>query len=177
MERISLGEEFVRLFADMSIVCFILLIVGFMLVTTEFFSPARGVVGSVGALLLASGVAVRILCGGTLSMLFIMLSMIACFVLTVHLVMMRLHKRDWLSHSFALAVRGQDDSAGGEYAFLVGHRGIATTDIAPKGHIAINDINFFVSSGTPIAKGAAVTVTQVTGDRIVVEPVSDESVS
>lgn len=169
MERIGLGEQFVKLFSEMSVVTFILLVLGIMLVVTEFFSPARGVVGALGALLLALGVAVRMLAGGTLAMLFLLIAFIAAIVLPVHLVMMRLHKHDWLAHALALAVSGEENPVTREYSFLKGHAGIATTDIDPKGHMAINDINFFVTSLRPVKKGAAVIVTEVCGDRIVVE--------
>lgn len=163
----TVGEELGRLFSDMSLVVIILGIIGIALVAVEFFQPMHGLGVGCGCTLTAAAVVIRMLAGGTESMLFFMLFFAACIVLTVHVIMLRLHKREWLMQ--AVVTRDETDSG----ASFVGLIGVATTNIDGYGHIAIGDVNFYVTAETSIKRGEQVRVVAVDDDRIVVAHVGD----
>ena len=90
------------LFTGMSLVTGVLMIVGHILVVVELFQPARGIVGYCGALAIVSGIVVRMLMGGTILMLFMMVFISVTIILSMHILMLCLQKRAWLTHALAL---------------------------------------------------------------------------
>lgn len=158
----TLGE----LFSDMSIVTFILFIVGYMLIVIELFQPSHGIVGGCGALALACGIVVRMLSGGTLLMLFIMVFIGVSCVLSAHGIMLWVQKKAWLTHALALKL---EENASEDA--LVGKSGVAETDLAPDGTVTIDGQTLAAAGSTFIEKGQAVRVLRVRGDKVTVEPV------
>lgn len=158
------------LFGGMSIVTFMLIALGLMLVVTEFFQPTYGMAAGCGAVLLAAGVTVRILSGGTLLMLFFLSFFIVAVLIAAHMLMLVTQKRAWLSTSLALKLkRSVQEAEADGYVPLLGRKGIATTDIEASGHIAVDDVNLFVTADEFIPKGCAVRVVRADGNRIQVE--------
>ena len=94
----TLGE----LFSGMSLITGVLVIVGHVLIVVELFQPSRGIVGYCGALALLSGIVVRMLMGGTILMLFIMVFLSVAIILSMHILMLCLQKRPWLTHALAI---------------------------------------------------------------------------
>lgn len=170
MVAAGLYHNLTELFSGMSIVTFMLIGMGIMLIVVEFFQPSYGIASGCGVLLLLTGITVRMLSGGTLLMLFYMVSISAAVLFAAHILMLVTQKRAWLSTSLALKLRRSVMEAEGvEHASLLGRAGVATTDIDPEGHIMIGDVNLFVSGNEFIPKGAAVRVVCVEGDSIQVE--------
>ena len=167
----GLRSNLAELFAGMSVVTFMLILVGLMLIVVEFFQPSYGFPTACGSALVLLGITVRMLSGGTLVMLFFMVFFCAVLLLTVHMLMLLTQKRAWLATSLAFTLKRSMQPEEGGYAFLLGQDGVATTDISGSGHMAIDDVNFFVGSETFIPKGTAVRVVRVAGDSIRVMPV------
>lgn len=164
-ESMGLAASVGELFAGMSAIVFFFIIIGIMLVVIEFYQPTKGLFALVGALLIGSGIVIRMLGGGTWSMLFLMIFFVAVCILTAHIIMLFFQKSNWLYQSLRLAMKGSTETVE-EYEFLVGQIGIATSDISGEGNIAINDVNFHVYSDIVIFKGAKVYVTEVSLDKI-----------
>ena len=90
------------LFSGMSLITGVLAIVGHLLIVVELFQPSRGIVGYCGAVALLCGIVVRMLMGGTILMLFIMVFLSVTVILSMHILMLCLQKRAWLTHALAL---------------------------------------------------------------------------
>lgn len=160
------GKELAALFSDMSIAVVVLFVIGLALIAVEFFQPMYGIGAGSGTVLVFTAAIVRMLAYGTEGMLFFMLFFVSAVVLLTHALMLRLYKRDWLMQS-VYAV-DEPDSEDDVYSFLLSLEGVATTRIAGYGHMSINDVNFYVTSDEPIAKGERVRVVKVEGDKIFV---------
>lgn len=171
----GLWQNLSDLVSETGIVTVVLLLVGCMLIIIEFYQPAYGIPTYCGAALCVGGIAVRMIAGGSFTMMyFAVLGCVVC-ITAAHVIMLRLHKRTWLTQSLALklenAVRLEDDDDG--YTDLVGHSGVATTDIDGNGHMLLGDVYFYVTSASFIPKGASVRVSAATEDRIEVEIMPD----
>lgn len=160
------GHEISVLFGDMSFVVIVLGVAGLALVIVEFFQPMYGIGAGSGSALIVAAVVVRMLAYGTEGMLFFMLFFVACILLVSHALMLRLHKREWLTQS--VYATEEPDNEDDIYSFLLSLEGTATTRIDGYGHMSINDVNFYVTAESPIQKGERVRVVKVEGDRIVV---------
>ncbi len=166
----TLGKEIANLFSGMSAVSAVMLLLGLMLIIAEFFRPMRSLGYASGGITVALAVVIRMLSGANVATLYLMLIFVAFILFAAHLLMLALQKREWLLLSSGIA----DEETGGddaEYSYLVGLRGITTTAVAPSGHVAINDINFYVTSQQPIDVGVEVVVKRVSGAQIIVEPI------
>lgn len=172
MLSVSLGREIVKLASGMSAVVAVLFAVGLILVVTEYFQSTKGVAYGCGIAVIVTAIALRMVSGGSAGMLFIMLFAVAFVLFGTHLIMLALHKREWLLLSSGIA--DVENYSDGKYSFLVGLVGITTTPVAPSGHMSINDINFYVTARQHIDAGVEVTVKEVNGDKIVIEPLSEE---
>ncbi|MDE6398016.1 MAG: hypothetical protein K2L51_01715 [Clostridiales bacterium] len=171
----GLLTNFSELFGGMSIVTFMLIASGLILIVVEFFQPSYGIAAGCGALITLTGITVRMLSGGTLIMLFFMVFFCAVVLCAAYTLMLVTQKRAWLSTSLALKLkRSVLEEESESYDSLLGRKGIATTDIAESGHIAVDDVNLFVTCDDFIPKGCAVRVVRVNGDRISVERADGE---
>ncbi len=166
----SLGNEIAALFADMTASVVVLFALGLILIIAEFFRPMRGLGYGCGAAVLACSIVLRMLSGASAGTLFLMLFISAFFLFGAHLLMIALHKREWLLVSSGIT----DEEGADRYSYLIGLRGVTTTAVAPSGHMSINDINFYVTSETAIDVGVEVVVKNVSGDRIIVVPAPSE---
>lgn len=166
-----MGDSFIELFDGMSITAFMCISLGLMFVIIEFFQTTNGIVAFLGGALIASGTVMRMLAGGTLGVLFWMVFLVSVVLFAAHTVALITQKRNWLVQSLTLAINENPMAArGAGYGYLKNLTGVATTDISLTGHVSINDVNFFVSSKTPIEKGTVVRVVDADGESIVVEP-------
>ena len=66
-------DEVVSLFTEMNLVPAILLIIGLIFCIVEIFIPGFGVFGITGSILLVGGVVAKMLYGGTVTQLFVLL--------------------------------------------------------------------------------------------------------
>lgn len=164
--------EMANLFKGMSALAAVLLTLGLILIITEFFRPMNGIGYGCGAAVTGCGTAVRMLTQSTAGTLFLLMFFIAAILLGAHLLMLALHKREWLLVSSGIA--DDEPESDDEYSYLIGLRGVTTTPVAPSGHMSINDINFYVTSESEIGVGVEVEVKQVSGAKIMVAPVKGE---
>ncbi len=173
----GLWHNLTELFSGMGIVTLMLFAVGLMLIVIEFYQPSYGIPTYCGVTLLLAAIVIRMLAGGTFVMLFFMVFFCSVILVAAHLLMLCTQKRIWLTQSLTLklenSMREDDDDDG--YADLLGRDGIATTDIDGNGHVRIDDVNFFVTSDTFVPKDSVVRVVQVSGDRIEVEAVQEDT--
>ncbi|WP_251617953.1 NfeD family protein [Pumilibacter muris] len=170
----GLQHNLIELFSGMSVVTFILVALGLMLIVIEFFQPAHRISAYCGAALTFCGIAVRMLSGGTLVMLFFMVFFCAVVLLAAHILKLFTQKKAWLATSLALKLERSVQEEADGYSYILGREGVATTDISGNGHMSLDNVNFFVSSEEFIAKGSTVRVVHVFGDSIRVVPVYDE---
>ena len=168
----ALYKNLQDLFGGLSAVTFISVMLGLMRIVVEFFQPAYKYPTYCGVALIALGIVVRMLGGGNFIMLFYMVSFCVTVLIGVHMIMLAVHKKAWLSHSLALKLRRsmQDDG----YSYLLGREGVATTDINGTGHMSLDDVNFFVSGDEFIEKGCMVRVVRVDGESIKVVGIYEE---
>lgn len=170
----GLWHNLTELFSGMSVVSFILTAVGLILIVTEYFQPSHGYLIGCGTVLTVSGIIVRMLSGGTLIMLFFMVFFIVIILFAAHILMLVFQKKEWLTQSVAFKLENAYAAKEGEYGFLLGRDGLATTDIDGKGQMLIDNIHFFVTSGAFIPVGSVVRVIRVEGDKIDVAQVEDD---
>ena len=170
----ALYRNLVDLFAGMSAVTVICVSIGLILIVIEFFQPAYKYPTYCGCALIALGVVVRMLGGGTFIMLFYMAFFCVTVLMAAHLIMLVTQKKAWLTHSLALKLRRAMQNDGEGYDYLRGREGVATTDIDGNGHMSLDDVNFFVTGDEFIEKGCLVRVVRVDGDSIRVEGVYSE---
>ncbi len=165
-----MGNSFIELFEGMSVSAFMCLSLGLMLVIVEFFQTTNRFAAICGSVLIVAGTVIRMLADGSVGILFWITFSVAVILLVAHSVMLFTQKRNWLVHSLTLAL---DESPvmmrGAGYSYLKNLTGVATTDINLTGHVSINDVNFFVSSKTPIEKGSLVRVLDVDDENVFVE--------
>ncbi len=171
----TLGEAFSELFTGMSVSVFMCIITGMMLVIIEFYCTSKGLIGSLGAVLIGAGVLIRMLFNGSFAVLFSMLFLIILILFAAQILMLATQKKNWLVHSLSIAL--QSSGKGSDYNYLKNLTGVATTDINPSGHIAIGEINFFVSAPEFIEKGSLVRVVEADGEKIVVKQISEYFIS
>lgn len=164
----TLGKEIARMFSGMNATSAVLFAVGLMLIITEFYRPLRGLGYGCGGVVTSLAIVLRMLSDAGIGTLFLMLFIAAFVLLAAHLLMLALHKREWLLLSTGIT---DDDGSDTEYSYLIGLCGVTTTEVNPSGHMSINDINFYVSADEYIEQGVEVTVKQVSGANIIVERV------
>ena len=133
----------------------------------------------IGFGLIALGITVRMLDGGTVFMLFVQL-LIVCSIVTVMFVIVNVKsKKAWPIKASSLSVNTEiyEENKGG-YEFLVGLEGDAITPLAPTGHIRVQDINFFVTNlgDKALAQGTRVVIDSTKADKIFVRTLEAEEI-
>ncbi len=156
------------LFADMSIVVLFMILIGLMFLIIELFQPSKGLFAIGGAILVITGIVFRMLGGGTVTMLFLMVFFVCVTLMSAHVIMLYTQKKLWLYQSLNLAINCQS-SESEEYKYLIGQIGVATSDIKINGTISINDVNFHVQCDSFIGKGELVRVVKVDTKNIFIE--------
>ena len=151
-----------------SILCFI---VGFALVIFEMFNPGFGIPGAAGIILLIVGILIT---AKTVEQgLWMGLILLVVLAILLSIVLYSASKGR-LSRS--LILRQSTDRESGfsgteDMQYLLGKVGIALTALRPAGCADLEGMRLdVVSQGPFIEKGAAITVIEVEGNRIVVAP-------
>jgi len=166
-------EQFVELFAGMGVAAGICIVLGLILCIIEIFQPGFGIFGALGAILLIAGLVIRMLQGGTLLMLFIMIFLIIVVLLGAFMIMVRSMKYGWLSRSDLVqtgrAVNPTRSDATQDFSFLLDKTGTTTTPLRPSGKALIEGKEYdVIAQGAFINKGVEIKVIEVEGARIVV---------
>lgn len=167
-------DEFVLLFADMGVAAGICLVLGLILCIIEIFQPGFGIFGALGTILILAGIIIRMIQGGSLLMLFIMVFLIIVILLGCFLIMVRSMKYGWLSRTSLVlqgtAVNEEFSDGTKNHNDLIGKEGIANTPLRPSGKAEIDGVLYdVVAQSSFIDKGKKVVVLEIEGVRIVVK--------
>lgn len=159
---------------NITILTFILLLLGFGLVLIEMHIPGFGVPGITGAICLILAVVLTaqnfgqalVMSLGILAVLGIMLGVVLTFFskgkLFKPLILPDEQKKE----------QGYISSSDLEY--LLGKRGVTTTDLRPSGAVDIDGVKFdVISNGEYISKGTEVEIYKVSGVRLLVKKLND----
>ncbi|MDT8717723.1 serine protease [Clostridium sp. 19966] len=160
---------------NITILTFTLLMIGFGFVLLEMHIPGFGVPGILGAICLVLAVALTaqnfgqalVMALGILAVLGIMLGLVMTFFskgkLFKPLILPDEQKKE----------HGYISSSDLEY--LLGKKGIATTDLRPSGSVDIDGVKFdVISNGEYISKGTEVQIYEVTGVKLLVKPLVEK---
>lgn len=174
-------DQIVLLFSEMGVIPAICLLAGMVLIIIEIFHPGFGIFGGLGGILTIIGVAMRVADSGSanpLALLFLMLLLITLVVVAAFIIMVRSARYGWLKRS-PIIEEGTAVSTGvsmgtRDYSYLVGKKGITTTNLRPAGYASIDGENYdVVAEGFFIEKDELVRVISVEGIKIIVKRVDN----
>lgn len=174
-------RQFGLLFANMEWYIIVCLILGIVLLLIEIFQPGFGIFGIVGLILLALAIIMRAIFhkseDNVVMQIFQLLLLIIIIAGGAFGFFMYANKKNWLKKN---AVFSQEDTAvstdfseGTEnFTNLIGHKGVAMTDLRPSGKAIIDGIpydvvaqNFFIEKDTKIivkaVEGVKIEVTAI----------------
>ena len=148
----------------------IVLLVGIVLVGVEFILPGFGIPGMAGIIFTAAGI---FLTGRNASER-IMVGIIAVLIIAVMLVVSILV---FSSKKIKSPIKLDTDLPGKnlfideqDMEYLIGKKGVAVTDLKPSGKGEFDGVKFDILSGNYyIKRGAALVITEVKNNRIIVE--------
>ncbi len=167
-------DEVVSLFTEMNLVPAILLIIGLIFCIVEIFIPGFGVFGITGSILLVGGVVAKMLYGGTVTQLFVLLFIIAVVLIIMFAIAVWSAKKGLISKSPLVlketALPENYDQVDVNLLKLIGKEGITTTLFRPQGVVQIED-KFYdaISVGEYLEKGTRVKVVETQGNKLYVQ--------
>ena len=166
-------DGIVGLFSGMGYLPMIGLLVGLLLLVVELFVPGFGVFGITGGILSVAGITVRMVLGGTMMQLVIMLAFSVAVLIIAFILVLIFAKFGLLNFGIIqskTAVPTNYAKPKREYAKLVGKVGFATTAFRPVGSFTYKDkVYEAISTGEYIEKNSKVKVVEVNGDQIKVK--------
>jgi membrane-bound serine protease (ClpP class) len=137
-----------------------------LLIGAEIFVPGA-VVGTMGAISLVAAVVVAFGISGTVGF-YVAVGVVAAVGVTVYL-WIKFFPRSSLGQKLTLNENGKAFRVADDRSALVGKEGVAHSELRPAGFALIDNRRMdVVSDGAMIAKGEAVRVVRVEGNRIVV---------
>ncbi len=167
-------DEVVSLFTEINLVPAILLTVGVILCIIEMFVPGFGVFGITGSILLLGGIVAKMLYGGTVTQLFVLIFILAVILLIVFGIAVWSAKKGLLSKSPLIlketALPENYDQVDTRLEKLIGQEGITTTLFRPQGVVQIGD-KFYdaISIDEYLEKGTRVKVVEFQGTKLYVK--------
>ena len=173
LDATNAGDSFVRLFTEMNAWTIVAFVLGIIFCAIEMCVPGFGFFGISGTILIVAGIVLRMIFGGDLLMLlYMVLIALVLFTLTFWLFSRLITKsrlsKTALFHVDSAVPTGVTEGTR-DYSHLVGQVGVAVTGLHPVGRAEFNGgIVDVVARDGYIAKNAAVVVTHVEGQRVVV---------
>ena len=149
-----------------------LLLLGIAVILLEFFIPAFGLIGAIGAASVIGSIVLAFRISSTAGSIFLVSTLVAVPVLMM--VFFRLFPRTIFGKKLILGKRFERDEGFASYTDekyegLNGAAGTAATDLRPSGIVVIDGKKFSaVSSGEYIEKDKPISVIKTEGSRIVV---------
>ena len=166
---------FTSLFDGLGYIPMIALIAGVILLCVELFAPGFGIFGIPGSVFAIGGITARMVMGGTLMQLVIMLTVSVAVLIVAFILVLILAKFGFLNFGIIqnkTAVPTNYSKPSREHAKLLGKVGFATTAFRPVGSFTYKDkVYEAVSTGEYIAKNSKVKVVEVDGDQIKVKKI------
>ena len=158
---------------DMTVLTFLLLVIGFGLVLLEMHIPGIGVPGVAGAIFLILAVVLTarnfaqalVMALGILAILGIMLGVVlTCFTKGKLFKPLILSDEQKKEHGYI---------SSSDLDYLLGKKGVALTDLRPSGSVDIDGVKFdVVSDGEYITSGAKVEIFKVSGVKLLVKKIN-----
>jgi membrane-bound serine protease (ClpP class) len=148
-------------------------------VPTFGLAGVLGVIGVVAGLFLALAGNLETLTPTRLTQTFVTLAISLSGVIVLGFLIVKYGpKAEWLQKFRLLATTADTTFYTNEQALLIGKRGITQTMLRPAGIVLVEDRKIdAVTGGEFIAPGTAVSVIQMTGNRVVVQAVQEEVVT
>ncbi len=169
----TISNEITALFNGMGYIPMIALFVGLVLLIVEIFVPGFGIFGIIGAIFSIVGIAVRMIIGGTVIQLLIMLTFAIVIVIIAFIIVVILARCGVLRMGLVqnkTAIPGNFAKPNKQYAKLIGKVGFATTAFRPVGAFSYKEKTYdAISTGEFIDKNSKVVVVDVKGDEIYVK--------
>ena len=166
-------EQFVSLFVGMDTITVICLCLGLILAIAEIFQPGFIALGVMGAILLITGIVLRVSTESgedVFAMIFMLAFLIVLVLVVAFFVMVCTVRRSWL---VGAPYNDDDDNdsvdTSVDYSHLKGRLGVATTTLRPVGKVEIGEEVFeVIADGFFINRGQVVKVIKTNGSKIVV---------
>lgn len=169
----TLVHEIETLFSGYGYIPMIALFVGLVLLSTEFFLPGFGIFGISGSIFSLLGIVTRMVIGGTVYQLLLMLSFAIIVVVIVAVVVVVLGKAGLLRTGLIqnkTAIPTSNANPNKKYLKLVGKVGFATTDFHPIGEFTYKGVKYEAKSTNEfIEKNSKVEIVEIKGDEIYVK--------
>ena len=167
-------QEFVSLFTEMNVVPAVLLVLGIILCLIEMFVPGFGVFGISGGVCLVGGIVAKMLYGGTVTQMFILIFLIFIFLLLGFGIATWSAKRGLISKTPLVlketALPENYADVDEKMLKLVGKKGVTTSLLRPQGIIEI-DGKFYDAMSTDeyLEKDTKVVVVEMQGKTLFVK--------
>lgn len=146
----------------------VLLVAGFILIGVELIIPGFGLPGISGIVFLAVGI---VLSADTIEQgitITIVVVVLLAVMLTVGLILLKKVKPPFVLEEELKMERGFLNNQ--DLAYLIGRKGVASTDLRPSGKCCIEGIEFDVrTEGKYIHKGSAVKIKSIQENTIIVQ--------
>lgn len=172
-------QEFISLFTEMNIVPAMLLVLGIILCIIEMFVPGFGVFGITGGVCLVGGIVAKMLYGGTVTQMFILIFLIFIFLLLGFGIATWSAKRGLISKTPLVL---KETALPENYADidekllkLIGKKGITNSLLRPQGIIEV-DGKFYdaISVDDYLEKGVEVEVVELQGKILFVKQIKEK---
>ncbi len=148
----------------------LLMVTGFILVVVEIYIPGFGLPGILGLVCLVAGVILKAKSAAEGLILAVIIIALLCIVLSISI--HSVSKGKFSRSKFVLnetSVNEEEEPAGNDLAYYIGHEGTAVTILRPAGTGEFDGVKLsVVSEGEFIKAGEKITVRKVDGNRIVV---------
>jgi len=176
-ENNSIWKEIGLLFSEMGVIPAICLLAGLVLMIIEVFQPGFGIFGGLGGILTIVGIALRVADSGSanpFAILFLLLLFITLIIAAAFIIMVRSARYGWLKRTplfeEGTAVNKEFSDGTKNYSYLIGKKGITTTNLRPIGYASIEgDTYDVVAEGFFIGKDELIKVIAVEGVKIMVK--------
>lgn len=159
-----------QLLEGMTIISIILLIVGFILIGIEFTAPGISVPGISGIICLI--VSVFLTADGIVEGVIMTIVILAILGVMLGITLWLLAKGKLIKPLILTDEQRREEGyiSSSDLDYLLGKKGVASTDLRPTGVGNFEGINFdVISEGQYISKGTEIEIYQVKGSRLIVK--------
>lgn len=156
----------------LSIISFVLIVLGVVLLTIEIVVPSFGIIGGLGIVSIIAGVimSAKSIVGGII-IFFIIIVITILLLIIIYKYLMR------KNHSVILHEDLKWDKQEDDLKFFLNKEGITTTPLRPSGHADFDGVTLdVITKGQFIPKGCPVVVGEVKGNNIIVKMLEEYKV-
>ena len=163
-------EQLSTLFTEMGWVSAVLLLVGVSLASVEVFLPGFGIWGVTGSICVVLGIIARMIEGGSITQLFILIFMVLIIFTILFLLMIRSARTGLLSRTAIVETGVSVKETVNEKDELLGKIGVTTTMLRPVGKIEIDGVTYCaLTEDGYINDNVEIEVVKVEGENIFVK--------